>query len=91
VDDTVRILILATGNYNVRTAGIYSDIGLFTSRRPFGEDLTQLFNLLTGYTRPTGFHHLILAPSAMRDAFVERIRRERSRSARATRGASLPR
>jgi polyphosphate kinase len=87
-DGIRRYCHLATGNYNLRTAGIYSDVGLFTSRRSFGEDLTQLFNLLTGYTRPTGFHHLILAPSAMRDAFVERIRRE-AEHARAGRPARI--
>jgi len=87
-DGIRRYCHLATGNYNVRTAGIYSDVGLFTSRREFGEDLTQLFNLLTGYARPTGFHHLILAPSAMRDAFVERIRRE-AEHARAGRPARI--
>jgi polyphosphate kinase len=87
-DGIRRYCHLATGNYNLRTAGIYSDVGLFTSRRQFGEDLTQLFNLLTGYTRPTGFHHLILAPTAMRDAFVERIRREADH-ARAGRPARL--
>jgi len=87
-DGIRRYCHLATGNYNLRTAGTYSDIGLFTSRREFGEDLTQLFNLLTGYTRPTGFHHLILAPSAMRDAFVERIRRE-AEHARAGRPARI--
>jgi len=83
-----RYCHLATGNYNVRTAGLYTDVGLFTSRQSFGEDLTQLFNLLTGYTRPTRFHHLILAPSAMRDAFVERIRRE-AEQARAGRPARI--
>src|SRR6266852_5950880 len=55
---------------------VYSDLGLFTSRESFGEDLSQLFNLLTGYTRPDGFHHLLLAPGGLRDGLVERIRRE---------------
>ncbi len=76
VDGIRRYCHLATGNYNVRTAGIYEDIGLFTSRESFGEDLTELFNLLTGYTRPRGFHHLLLAPSTLRDGLVDRIRRE---------------
>jgi len=67
---------LATGNYNVLTGGVYGDLGLFTSRESFGEDLTELFNLLTGYTRPRGFHHLLLAPTDLRDGLVARIRRE---------------
>ncbi len=76
-DDGVRRYChLATGNYNVRTAGIYSDLGLFTAREAFGEDLTQLFDLLTGETSPTGFHHLLVAPLGLRDGLVERIRRE---------------
>jgi polyphosphate kinase len=75
-DGIRRYCHLATGNYNVRTAGIYSDLGLFTCRESFGEDLTELFNLLTGYTRPMRFHHLLLAPTSLRDAFLDRIRRE---------------
>jgi polyphosphate kinase len=79
-DGIRRYCHLATGNYNVRTGGIYSDLGLFTSRDSFGEDLTELFNLLTGYTRPHGFHHLLLAPTDLRDELAERIRREASRA-----------
>src|SRR5882724_1443800 len=75
-DGIRRYCHLATGNYNVRTAGVYEDIGLFTSRESFGEDLTDLFNLLTGYTRPRRFRHLLLAPGALRDGLIERIRRE---------------
>jgi polyphosphate kinase len=79
-DGIRRYCHLATGNYNTRTASIYGDLGLFTSRDSFGEDLTQLFNLLTGYTRPHGFRHLLLAPTDLRDQLVERIRREANRA-----------
>src|SRR2546422_6856437 len=75
-DGLRRYCHLATGNYNVRTGGVYGDLGLFTSRESFGEDLTELFNFLTGYTRPRGFHHLLLAPADLRDGLVARIRRE---------------
>jgi polyphosphate kinase len=75
-DGIRRYCHLATGNYNVRTAAVYSDLGLFTSRESFGEDLTQLFNLLTGYTHPNDFHHLLVAPRGLRDGLIERIRRE---------------
>ena len=75
-DGIRRYCHLATGNYNVATGGAYGDLGLFTSRESFGEDLTELFDLLTGYTRPGGFHHLLLAPTDLRDALVARIRRE---------------
>jgi polyphosphate kinase len=87
-DGIRRYCHLATGNYNVRTGGVYGDLGLFTSRDSFGEDLTELFNLLTGYTRPHGFHHLLLAPSDLREGLVERIRREASH-ARAGRPARI--
>ena len=75
-DGIRRYCHLATGNYNVRTGGIYGDLGLFTCRESFGEDVTELFNLLTGYTRPRGFHHLVVAPIGLRDGLVDRIRRE---------------
>ncbi len=75
-DGIRRYCHLATGNYNVRTAGVYGDLGMFTCRESFGEDLTELFNLLTGYTRPRSFNHLIVAPIDLRDGLVMRIRRE---------------
>ncbi|PYM99235.1 MAG: polyphosphate kinase 1 [Candidatus Rokuibacteriota bacterium] len=87
-DGLRRYCHLATGNYNVRTGGVYGDLGLFTSRDSFGEDLTALFNLLTGHTRPRGFHHLLLAPTDLRDGLVERIRREADH-ARAGRSARI--
>jgi polyphosphate kinase len=76
VDGIRRYCHLATGNYNVRTAGVYGDLGMFTCRESFGEDLTELFNLLTGYTRPRRFNHLVVAPTDLRDELVTRIRRE---------------
>jgi len=75
-DGLRRYCHLATGNYNVRTGGVYGDLGLFTCRDSFGEDLTALFNLLTAHTRPRGFHHLLLAPTDLREGLVQRIRRE---------------
>jgi polyphosphate kinase len=75
-DGIRRYCHLATGNYNVRTGGIYSDFSLFTCRESIGEDVTELFNMLTGYTRPRRFRHLLMAPTGMRDAFQQRIRRE---------------
>jgi polyphosphate kinase len=75
-DGIRRYCHLATGNYNVRTGGIYGDFSLFTCRESIGEDVTELFNMLTGYTRPRRFRHLVMAPGGMRDAFQQRIRRE---------------
>jgi polyphosphate kinase len=87
-DGIRRYCHLATGNYNVRTAGIYGDLGLFTCRDTFGEDLTALFNLVTGYTRPARFHHLLVAPMHLRDGLVARVRRE-AEHARSGRRARL--
>src|SRR6202008_3558607 len=75
-DGIRRYCHLSTGNYNVRTSGIYSDIGIFTCRETFGQDLTELFNFLTGYTRPQAFHPLVLAPMGLREHFIGLIRKE---------------
>ena len=87
LDGIRRYCHLATGNYHVPTGGTYGDLGLFTSRESFGEDLTELFSLLTGHPRPNGFHHLLVAPTDLRQGLVERIRREtrHARAGRATR------
>ncbi len=87
-DGIRRYCHLATGNYNVRTGGIYADLGLFTCREPFGEDLTEIFNLLTGYTRPVRFNHLLVAPTGLRNALAQKIRREATH-ARAGRPARI--
>jgi len=76
-DGIKRYCHLSTGNYNERTSRLYSDLGLFTARPEFGEDLSNLFNLLTGYTRPPKFNQLILAPQSFRQALLDRIERER--------------
>jgi len=73
-----RYCHLSTGNYNERTSRLYCDIGLFTAKPEFGEDLSNLFNLLTGYTRPPGLHRLIIAPQHFRQALYDRIDRERT-------------
>lgn len=75
-DGIRRYAHLSTGNYNHQTARLYTDLSLFTCRPGFGEDLTHLFNLLTGYVRPPVLNHLLLAPIALRSEMVARIRRE---------------
>ena len=75
-DGLRRYCHLGTGNYNERTSRLYSDMGLFTARPEFGEDLSNLFNLLTGYTRPPKFNYLLLAPQFFRRSLTERIQRE---------------
>lgn len=71
-----RYCHLGTGNYNENNASTYTDFSLFTSRSEVGEDLTWMFNLLTGYARPPAFAELLVAPMHFRDAMVERLRRE---------------
>lgn len=67
---------LGTGNYNPKTARIYTDFGLFTCQEDIGADLTQLFNVLTGFAKPGSFRKLIVAPNGMREAFMGLIHRE---------------
>src|SRR5499426_1060486 len=87
-DGIRRYVHLATGNYNVRTGGLYTDLGLFTCRESFGDDVSELFNLVTGYTRPQAFKHLLVAPAGLRDGLAARIRRE-AEHARAGRRARI--
>lgn len=71
-----RYVHLGTGNYNDRTARLYCDFGLFTCNEKIGEDVTNLFNIITGYARPPMFNHLEIAPSGMRAKLIALIRRE---------------
>lgn len=75
-DGIRRYLHLATGNYNDITAKIYTDIGLFTASESFGEDASEFFNMLSGYSIPQSWNRLIPAPILMKDYFVKKIRRE---------------
>jgi polyphosphate kinase len=75
-DTLRRYCHLATGNYNHQTARVYTDVSLFSASETLGEDLTHLFNLLTGYVRPPRLHHLVLAPDGLRAFLLGRIRRE---------------
>ncbi|MFL5320332.1 MAG: polyphosphate kinase 1 [Myxococcaceae bacterium] len=71
-----RYMHLSTGNYNPNTAKIYTDLSLFTSNDDFGDDASALFNLLTGYSNPPGFKHLITAPIDLHDRVLELIAKE---------------
>ena len=71
-----RYVHLGTGNYNDRTSRLYGDIGLFTCDEKFGDDITNLFNIITGYSRPPNFHHIEIAPTGLRTRLIELIRRE---------------
>ncbi|HLX62361.1 MAG TPA: polyphosphate kinase 1 [Planctomycetota bacterium] len=71
-----RYVHLGTGNYNDRTARLYGDFGYFTCEEKFGEDVTNLFNIITGYARPPAFHHVEIAPTGLRNKLLGLIRRE---------------
>jgi polyphosphate kinase len=77
-----RYCHLGTGNYNPKTARLYEDIGLFTADETIAADLTDLFNVLTGYARRSSYRRLLVAPYGLRRGIVERIDRERERAER---------
>ncbi|MGI6175953.1 MAG: RNA degradosome polyphosphate kinase [Christensenellales bacterium] len=67
-----RYLHLGTGNYNDSTARLYTDIGMFTCKESFGFDVSSLFNILTGYSRPPAYNKIVVAPDGLR-SFVARM------------------
>jgi polyphosphate kinase len=71
-----RYVHVGTGNYNTRTARSYADLGLFTCRPEIGEDVTDLFNVLTGLSRQRTFRRLFVAPTGLRDQFIRLVERE---------------
>jgi len=71
-----RYVHLSTGNYNQQTARIYEDLSLFTAREDIGEDVTSLFNLLTGYSAPAKWNQLLTAPLGLHEAVLGLIHRE---------------
>ena len=75
-DTMRRYLHIGTGNYNPKTARIYTDFGILTASTELGADLTDLFNVLTGFASPGGYRKLIVAPRGMRERFLAMIHRE---------------
>ncbi|MBW4654884.1 MAG: polyphosphate kinase 1 [Kaiparowitsia implicata GSE-PSE-MK54-09C] len=71
-----RYVHIGTGNYNPKTARLYTDIGLLSCREELGADLTDLFNYLTGYSRQHSYRKLLVAPVNLRDRMMAMIRRE---------------
>lgn len=67
---------IGTGNYNAKTASLYTDLGLFSCDPAIGADLMDLFNYLTGYSRQTNYRKLLVAPVNMRQRFVDLISNE---------------
>ncbi len=75
-DGLRRYVHLGTGNYNATTARIYEDLCLLTCNPDFGADASELFNMLTGYSRQDCFRKLLIAPVTLRRCFSELVERE---------------
>ncbi len=76
-DDGLRAYVhIGTGNYNAKTATLYTDLGLFSANPELAADVMDLFNFLTGYSRQTTYRKLLVAPVNMRQRFVELIDNE---------------
>jgi polyphosphate kinase len=75
-----RYCHLGTGNYHPTTARVYEDYGLLTADPVIGEDVTALFNHLTGYSRTGAYQRLLVAPAALRAGIVSRINRQAERA-----------
>jgi polyphosphate kinase len=75
-DGLRRYCHVGTGNYHPKTARGYEDFGLFTCHRDVGQDLTRLFNHLSGYAPKTKYHRLLVAPRDIRPELLKRIDRE---------------
>ncbi|MER5454034.1 RNA degradosome polyphosphate kinase [Micromonospora sp. NPDC002389] len=71
-----RYCHIGTGNYHPKTARLYEDFGMLTADPEIGADLTDLFNVLTGYSRQTAYRRLLVAPQGIRSGLIERIERE---------------
>jgi polyphosphate kinase len=71
-----RYAHVGTGNYNPSTARLYEDVGLLTADPELGADLSDLFNLLTGYSRQRSYRRLLVAPTDLKQRLVELIQAE---------------
>ncbi|MEO7714244.1 MAG: polyphosphate kinase 1 [Gemmatimonadaceae bacterium] len=75
-DGIRRYIHIGSGNYNSRTARLYTDVGLFTCSPSIAADVSDLFNSLTGISRQRLYRKLLVAPANMRERFIELIQRE---------------
>ncbi|HEY4306659.1 MAG TPA: polyphosphate kinase 1 [Gemmatimonadaceae bacterium] len=80
-DGIRRYVHLGSGNYNSKTARLYTDVGLITCSPSIGADVSDLFNSLTGYSRQRLYRKLLVAPVNLRPRFIELIRREAQHAA----------
>jgi polyphosphate kinase len=87
-DGIHRYVHLGTGNYNDKTAKLYTDMGVFTAKESYGADVSKLFNVLTGYSKCTDYSKIAVAPTGLREMFITNIRRE-TENARAGKKAEI--
>ncbi len=81
-DGIRRYVHLGTGNYNPTTARVYTDLSLFTAREELAEDVSALFNVLTGYAEPPQWKRLAVAPFALQERVIGLIDREAEKARR---------
>jgi polyphosphate kinase len=75
--DSVRLYChVGTGNYNPKTARMYEDVGILSSRSEIGADVTRFFNFITGFSQPPRYRELVTSPGGIRDRVIECIERE---------------
>jgi polyphosphate kinase len=74
-DGVRHYLHIGTGNYNAKTARLYTDFGLFTCDEQLGHDVADMFNFLTGFGRPKAYRKVLVAPAHMRNGIIEEIQR----------------
>ena len=75
-DQLRRYCHIGTGNYHPKTARLYEDFGLLTCSTDVGDDISNLFNVLSGYSMNTEYSRLLVAPHSVRTGLIERIERE---------------
>jgi polyphosphate kinase len=74
-DGIRHYLHVGTGNYNAKTARLYTDFGLLTCDEEIGADVADMFNFLTGFARPRGYRKVLVAPQHMREGVVAEVER----------------
>jgi len=74
-DGVRHYMHIGTGNYNPKTARLYTDLGLFTADPEMGEDIAEMFNYLTGYARPEGYRKVLVAPFNLKEGILTEIER----------------
>ena len=79
-NEAVRYVHMSSGNYNEDTAKLYTDTSFLTSRRVYGNDISEFFNVITGHSRPPLYRKLITTPGDMRKKLITLIRKEASNS-----------